>query len=332
MSMIGMFFNGLAGTVETFAPPVISMAWFPTHERSTATGIMATANYIGSAVGFLPSFYVPSDGPVDKMKSSLWQVYIFWAALSLILLLLVLLKFPSKPATSPSKSSSHSQIGLLDGLKELINNGKFWTIVLCCACPVGIFSMWINVLGINFKKFKNIGIDQESAGLIGILSVSAGCIMGIISGILADKFDKKLKIIVTTLYSLATLCFLWFTLMYVEIIPPSKVAVYGSVIVGGFCMYGTYPLFFEMCMETAYPNVESVIVAFMVVSQAVVQSLFLLVPVNDEHTEWMNWTLVGSIFFFVVILIFFKEDYKRLDVDLNAETSNNYNKSEKVNE
>ena len=80
-----MFFNGIAGTVETLAPPVISMAWFPTHERGTATGIMATANYLGVAAGFIPSFIVPSTGPVHDMKVVLQNVYIFAAVCCLVL-------------------------------------------------------------------------------------------------------------------------------------------------------------------------------------------------------------------------------------------------------
>jgi len=319
LSIIAMIFNGFAATIETFAPPVISMTWFPTHERSTATAIMAASNYLGIAASYIPSFIIPSEGPTNEMESALTTLNIIVAVITFILLIFVIIKFPSKPPTPPSLSSSHSKVDILTGIKALIKNRKIWIISICCACPIGICNMWYGMLGIHLKQFKDIGINQEHSGLIGIISIVAGCVFGIITGIIADKFEKKLKLIISILYVLSFFSFLWFSLIYVNILTPTKVSVYISVIIGGMCIYSTYPLFFEMCMEAAFPLSESSSSGFMILLLAIIQTSILLVPIDEGHTQWMNWVLIASLLIFAVVLIFFKEDYKRLDIDLKNE-------------
>jgi len=295
------------------------MTWFPTHERSTATAIMAAANYLGIAVSYVPSFIIPADGPLENMETALTLVNIVIAIITFIILIFVIVKFPSKPPTPPSFTSTHTKVGILKGLKSLVKNKKFWIIAVCCAWPLGICNMWFGVLGIILKQFKNIGIEQEHSGLIGILAVVAGCICAVSAGIIADKFDKKLKQIITVMYLCSAAGFLWFSLMYNNVITPNIPSIYISIIIGCLCMNATYPLFFEMCMKEAFPIGESSSAGFMIALLALVQSIFLLVPLKEGSTEWMNWTLIGSILTVVVVLFFFKENYKRLDIDLKNE-------------
>lgn len=35
------------------APPLLSVTWFPLHERTTATAIAAGAGYVGTGLGFI---------------------------------------------------------------------------------------------------------------------------------------------------------------------------------------------------------------------------------------------------------------------------------------
>ena len=74
ITSISMLFNGVAGTVESLSPPVLSSLWFPVHERATATAIMATANTLGTAGGFLTAFVVPSNGSNEEILAALYKV------------------------------------------------------------------------------------------------------------------------------------------------------------------------------------------------------------------------------------------------------------------
>jgi nitrate/nitrite transporter NarK len=61
--------NGIAGIVVFSAPSAVSSAWFPPHERTTATGIALVFNNLGNAASFLSApAIVP--GPSMKKRTS----------------------------------------------------------------------------------------------------------------------------------------------------------------------------------------------------------------------------------------------------------------------
>ena len=49
---IGHILNGLGGPVLVAGPPLFSATWFPPHQRTTSTGILTSAGYVGVAVSF----------------------------------------------------------------------------------------------------------------------------------------------------------------------------------------------------------------------------------------------------------------------------------------
>ena len=50
---VGQALNGLAGPVAMAGPPAVSAAWFPPHQRATATAVGALFGMMGSAAGFV---------------------------------------------------------------------------------------------------------------------------------------------------------------------------------------------------------------------------------------------------------------------------------------
>ncbi|XP_048586590.1 uncharacterized protein LOC5511917 isoform X2 [Nematostella vectensis] len=54
----GQLLNGLAGPVTQAAPPLLSAAWFPSHQRTTATAVAALCGSLGVAMSFVigPAF------------------------------------------------------------------------------------------------------------------------------------------------------------------------------------------------------------------------------------------------------------------------------------
>lgn len=49
----GQFLNGLAGPVAQAAPPLLSSAWFPRKERTTATAVASLCGCLGVALSFV---------------------------------------------------------------------------------------------------------------------------------------------------------------------------------------------------------------------------------------------------------------------------------------
>jgi FLVCR family MFS transporter len=165
--MAAMVFNGIAGTVETLSPPVLSAIWFPVHERATATALMATANTLGTCVGFLTAFVVPAALPNDCSYSSLssncssppppppeslaasnahiekalTSVYFAYFAICAVTFIFVLFRFPDRPPSAPSASCAVARdLSLLAGVRALSCNFKFWLAVFCMSVPLGVYA------------------------------------------------------------------------------------------------------------------------------------------------------------------------------------------------
>ncbi|CAG2214347.1 DIRC2 [Mytilus edulis] len=87
----------------------------------------------------------------------------------------------------------------------------------------------------------------------------------------------------------------------------------GSILVGG-----AMPLFFELSCETTYPIGEGVTTGLMTLALNLTGSMFLLLSlIPNIGSIWPNWTLIGCIVITVPMLIAFKADYKRIDVDVD---------------
>jgi FLVCR family MFS transporter len=154
-----------SGTVETLSPPVLSAIWFPVNERTTATALMATANTLGTCVGFLTAFIVPpalandcsyaslpancSDPPPPpahalaasnvQIENALTTVYYAYFAVCAVTLCFVLFRFPDRPPVAPAASSALARdVNLLAGLRALAKNFKFWLAVFCMSVPLGV--------------------------------------------------------------------------------------------------------------------------------------------------------------------------------------------------
>lgn len=304
--------------METLSPPVLSSLWFPVHERATATAIMATANTLGTAVGFVTAFVVPSDGTESDINTALTRVYWGMFGICLATLVSTIVYFPDQPPTPPAASCSVPKVAIRQGLLQLVRHGRFWVVVMCMALPLGVYSAWLNVLDLNLQNFN---FSQDDAGWVGFGSAVAGAAAGVLTGRIADRFPGRLTRILGIMYLLSSVLMLWFALICVETIPFSLPSVYTSSILFGFCMYGTYPLFFELCVETTFPIPEGCTAGFLVMAQAVIQALFLAIPVDQVGSAWMNWTLCACPLFFAAVLFMFRDEYARLRLDIPATAS-----------
>jgi FLVCR family MFS transporter len=326
-----MVLNGLSAPPVALAPPIISAAWFPVHERTTATAIMTTMNYFGSSIGFLLGpLFVHAHDPTPAQASSIKTVYYLEAGVGLAVLLAVLAYFPSKPPTPPTASAALPKTDFLVGFKQLLRHKRGWVLFLAMGVPSGVYSGWGVVLDINLGNIGSgsgtVGngtssaggggrlVSQADASLIGFWSLAAGCVAGVLNGALADRFAGRMKRMIVALYAGAAACFAWFALLCSGAVPFSLWAAYLSCILGGFCINGTIPLFYELAVETTFPIAEGSTAGFLVLVQNLLQTLFLVVPTGGG-TKWMNWVLASTIPLFAVAMLPFDERYARQDVD-----------------
>lgn len=142
---------------------------------------------------------------------------------------------------------------------------------------------------------------------------------------LADRLGA-LKLLLIMVFIVATAAFLIFSLICVNLIPQSMILFYMTSIVGGLCINGSLPLFFELAVESSYPVAEGINTGAMTFLKNIIGVIFLSLPlIPNAGTSWMNWFLVATCALCIPIMIIFKERYKRLEIDLVENNTKNVN-------
>ena len=138
----------------------------------------------------------------------------------------------------------------------------------------------------------------------------------------ADHFTRHMKTITLFLLAGATAALLVFSLICVKVIPYSEVLMYFTCALGGFCVNGTIPLFFELGVESTYPVPEGITSGFLTFSNNFIQVIFYIFPMVPHFgTKWINWCTFASTALCIPLLICWKEKYYRSDVDKKGKVS-----------
>jgi len=221
---VGQALNGLAGPVGMSVGPVLSAAWFPPHERTTATSFSAMFNILGNAVFMVVGpRVVPNTDPATGKDASAadvernlrryqWMATVYTAAV----LVLVLAYLPSRPPTPPSASATVARQRIRDGVRALATKRfrPFWVAACCYGVITGTYSGWGPVLTLILHRVA--GASQDAAGLIGFWSTLGGCAVGIGISIVSDRpvrdsAQKHFFLLQqpNALHCTATVCIIW---------------------------------------------------------------------------------------------------------------------------
>ncbi|VDI58584.1 MFS transporter, FLVCR family, disrupted in renal carcinoma protein 2 [Mytilus galloprovincialis] len=365
--------NGVAGTTFFSGPPLLASLWFPLKQRTTATAISSLCIYAGLAAGFLigpqlvsaPIYnttvrYLKSDVVTPMVNESstvpyqntynetalinfeelrnqvMWLMYVECIAAA-VGFFATLLYFPDKPPTPPSNSANEKRIEYKKAVCQIIRHGPLWLISIAFALPIGVYAAWGAILDVILHP---VGVSQEEAGWIGFYATVGGCIAGVVIARFSDLFLRHMKLFLLCLYMCGGASFVWFTLVCDKIVPYSTAQLYISSIAGGIFLNGTIPLFYELSCETSYPIAEGITGAFSTMLDSIFGVLFLFVlQIPNIGTTWMNWCLVGSIVAGILVLLIFRESYRRTDLDITIvvkpsdcvdKIDENFNKQEQV--
>ncbi|XP_033761520.1 solute carrier family 49 member 4 homolog [Pecten maximus] len=352
---IAAFLNALGGPVAMGAPPVLSAAWFPPNQRTTSTAIATISNYAGFAASFLIGPLFDSLAPkgqtnmsdsesvtlssidnhtvtliqntsdannqgsqeITRIRHDVMLVMYGECGWCVLVMLLILFYFPSKPPTPPSKTASEGRIEIVSGLKQLMRSKMFLLISVIYGLPLGIVGLWGSVMSVTLEPH---GVSEAQAGWIGFYSILAGCFGALFMARISDMFSKHMKQILILLFCLAFLCFLWFNLILIGIIPSSIAQIYISVITGTLWINATVPLLFEMACENTYPIAEGLTTVVLTTWLNVVGLIFLGVQMIPKiGTSWESWSILASISVCIPILCLMGDNYNRLKIDENFE-------------
>ncbi|XP_048049483.1 solute carrier family 49 member 4 [Megalobrama amblycephala] len=325
----GQLLNGLAGPTIMSAGPLLSTTWFAPDQRATATAIASLIGYLGSACAFLIGpLAVPAPNDTEKLGSTIyWNQnhigdriqFVLYAEFGMIaaLFVVVLFYFPSRPPIPPSVAAASQRLSYRSSICRLLSNMRFLMIALAYSVPTGVVAGWAGVLDMILTP---VNISQVDAGWIGFWSLVGGCVFGVAMARFADYIRGMLKLILVLMFAGASLAATWFTLTCLTRLthlPSTKATLYTSCILVGIFINSSVPIFFELFIETVYPVPEGItcgVVTFL--SNLFTGLLLFFLTFYFTELSWLNWCLTGSCIFSLLLLLFFRESYDRLYLDV----------------
>jgi len=338
--------NGISGVTIMAAPPLISSAWFPPSERTTATAINQASNMLGNGMSMLLGPALVHYSPTDKNSTGnnnttspflfdLWSsnsskssaeqeevkanidLYMeILAAISGVIFAALLIYFPSRPAHPPAPSSAVERTEFLAGIKALATNKDVLLVCFAYSISQGVMGSW---LGVMVNQIRPLHYDDQEIGMMGLASVVSQCIMSIGMSWLSDRLRHKMKVTILVLLLISVTGFTWLMLMCMEVLPQTKITLYAAIILATSVSFSTCPLFFEMTAELAYPVNEGAVGGFLTAVYNFVGIVFLFlffIPALTRGKDiWISYTLVGSTLAAIPATALVTEKYNRSNAD-----------------
>lgn len=170
---------------------------------------------------------------------------------------------------------------------------------------------------------------QEEAGWLGFyVSVGSGFI-GIGVSMVQSKMQNNMKFYIVLFQVLALAMQVIFALICQSVISWHLWLIYLSGITSGLFVYSAVPLYFEACVELAYPVGEGLTTGFVTTLNNVGCELFLFIPmIPGLGCQLMNWAYVGGIFLAILLILNFKERHKRTEQDMSKHLESTYSDNE----
>ena len=332
--------NGIAGVTIMAAPPLISSLWFPQNERTTATSINQAGNMLGNGLSMLigPALVmvnetnsndtskfdylsnfgiqlikIPFNRDKEDIKHDINTYMYVDAAIAAILFTLFCIYYPSRPEFAPTATSVISRTTFSTGIKNLVTNKDVLLVCFAYSLSQGIMGAWMSVIVFNLR---DLNITDQEVGYIGLGSVIGQCFTSMLAGFFTDKLRNKMKLTLVLLLSISGSLFLLLILMCLKIVP-SNYLIFCIVIIAATSLnYACCPLFFELCVEIAYPVSESLVGGFLTSMNNLVGIIFLfLFFIPNIGSLWINYLLLGSVVFSIPAVLLTKERYNRSRVD-----------------
>ena len=221
--------NGIAGILLCSTPPAISAAWFPPRERATATSIGQVLNCFGGGLVYLiagiivktdhtqssscsvqnssqpqPAINQTEDSEIYRTELTTYLYTL--AGPPFLLLLLVLLYFPSKPARPPSRSSQLEKNTALTGFLTLLKNPQAWLILLVNSISSGVPGTWMAMMVTNLTKVESEGqcLSEEWINIVALVSRLSMMTWSICLARLTDILRGHMKITIIVQMTIAS--------------------------------------------------------------------------------------------------------------------------------
>ncbi len=255
--------------------------WFPLKQRSTASGLLVMAQYLGFILAFAlsPRLYD------DMGMKTLLGIY---AGISLISALLAIFLTKEKPAVPPGPEAPKESMNLKN-MGRLLVSKNFSLVLIISFISLGVFNTILTVIE-QFLKPK--GFTSTQAGDATTAFVVSGIIAAVVLPMLSDKIRRRtpLFVIAMPIFVLLLVGLTFFT-DYILIITVCALL--------GFLIMGLGPILFQHGAEVAYPIQEGASFGTIMFMGQVSGILFVLIfQMIFDATQNYLWPMV-----FLLVLV-----------------------------
>lgn len=259
--MLGQALNALAGPIITNSPPALAAAWFPVHQRATATAIAWNAMSIGVCVGYLVApRLAPDPSKIPQLNRVIAFVTIGLFALSFT--------FPAPPRLPPTRSAATEKTGFLAAGPKLLRNPSFLLLTLGWALAGGVFMGWSSMLNIFLDnpngKFHYSDTELGWLGALGNgMVIIGGIAVPVATDLLGAQRRMKWILVCTSVgCALSVIGFTWLVYFY-HGAPPSMWVTGVGFMVGSFFFGANAPIAVELASEIVFPVSEGTSAAYL---------------------------------------------------------------------
>ena len=159
----------------------VAAKWFPIKERATASGLALAANFLGIAIGQVPS-------PILFLRFGIMNMLLIYGSIAAFTAIIFVIFTREAPPTPPCPPGMETRALMLDGLKSMLKMKDVWIMLGLFLVGMGIFngiSTWIE--GIVSPR----GYSILQAGNLGGALLIGGIAGAIVLPILSDRFRKR---------------------------------------------------------------------------------------------------------------------------------------------
>lgn len=265
--------------------------WFPLKQRSTASGLLVMAQYVGFILAFILS-------PILFKSLGMKMLLGVYAGISLISALLAIFLAKEKPAIPPGPEAPKESMSLKNMGKLLINK-NFSLVLIISFISLGVFNTIMTVIE---QLLKPRGISSDDASWVTAAFVIFGIIAAVVLPMLSDKIRRRtplfaigMPVFVILLVGLAIFTNfdigLAFYTNYILIIVVCALL--------GFLIMGLGPILFQHGAEVAYPVQEGASFGTIMLMGQVSGILFVIIfNMIFEATKAFFWPMI-----FMIILV-----------------------------
>ena len=353
------------------APLQITACWFPPKERNTATSVGQLFNVLGVGVSFILGLGIVTEasdtvGTVceadndtitfadlepKETRDDIMNLNYIHAALDIVLFVLIVLYFPSKPKLPPSISSAEERLDFIGGFKTLAKSRNAWLVLVTYAFPQCLIQLWQSMMVINLTELDlnfprgNLSylsdeidpcdgqICEHWVEVLGVVMCFVSVFTSIGVASFAAIFRKRMKLSIILLLGMSAVLFIFCTLILEQVITFKtitgfKVSLYCLLLPAMTFALSSSPIAFELSVENSYPVNEGVIGGWLTGWFNVLGAVFFLVfLIPGIGTRWLNYVMPFSVLAPLPAIFLVSESYQRMKTDQNKENTEQDNKA-----